>query len=274
MYPVITILGKTIGTYALCSVVGFFAAAYAAWRKGRKLGIAPEDVILLTLVIMGGVLVGGHLLYGVTRGDVVIAAVRALFSGEPLRQVWSLLTVAFGGSVFYGGFFGALLAVGIYTRRHPRELRNHERDLFVLVAPLFHAFGRIGCFLGGCCYGVESGFGFIVEENPFVPELCGVRRLPVSLIEAFANLAIFFVLLFLYDKKKKQGRLVLYYGILYPVVRFTLEFFRGDAIRGVFAGLSTSQWISMVFFTVSILGLVRDSAARKKSFSDFTENKP
>ena len=69
-----------------------------------------------------------------------------------------------------------------------------------LCIPLFHAFGRIGCFLSGCCYGIETTFGIDLKYSP-VPGCSGVLRFPVQLIESGCNFIIFFLLLFLFNKK-------------------------------------------------------------------------
>ena len=61
-----------------------------------------------------------------------------------------LLGMYFGGSVFYGGFIGVTLVLLIYTRVSKSVGRADALDIWAVSVPLFHAFGRIGCFLGGC----------------------------------------------------------------------------------------------------------------------------
>ena len=80
-------------------------------------------------------------------------------------------------------------------------------------------------------------------------------RLPVQLFESALNLLIFLFILYLFKKSIMTDKLIFVYMLVYPVVRFTLEFFRGDEIRGFLFGLSTSQWISILLFVTAIIGL-------------------
>lgn len=123
-------------------------------------------------------------------------------------------------------------------------------DMVAPAVPLFHMFGRIGCFLGGCCYGVESDFGFVFEHS-LVEAANGVRRFPVQLVEAGFNLLLFAVLAWLLKKGVCKGKLFLLYLLAYSVGRFVLEFWRGDAYRGFLFGVSTSQLISIFLFAVA-----------------------
>ena len=137
-------------------------------------------------------------------------------------------------------------------------------DAVAVAIPLFHAFGRVGCFLGGCCYGVACDVGFTAHGNTLYPELNDVNRLPIQLIESGLNLILFFVLLVLYKKKKFQHRMVIVYFYIYPVIRFIDEFFRGDEIRGFLFGLSTSQIISILLFTFAVIVTIKDLVKKRK----------
>lgn len=251
MYPQIEIFGRTIGSYGLCSVVGLIVCVSVATWLAKKYRYAFDDVILMTLVICGGLLVGGHLLYGITQ----IRALRDILSTvgrAPAREIFGEIVNCFGGMVFYGGFLGGVIALRVYSDRSKILSRPHAMDLYAAMTPLFHTFGRIGCFLGGCCYGKEWHWGFEVSENPFNPSIVGVVRLPIQLIEAGCNLLIFSLILFLFLKNKFAGKLIYLYLLIYPPIRFLLEFYRGDEIRGMFLGLSTSQWIGAGLFLFAV----------------------
>ncbi len=260
MFPTFEIFGRPVGTYALCSIVGLLVCGFVACRLGKKRGVCSEDIILLIVVIGIGVLVGGHLLYGITNLPLIVRILRA---GKPFGLTVRALAVCFSGSVFYGGLFGSILAARLMTRPEKRPDGAVRYDLFAVCVPLFHTFGRIGCFLGGCCYGRESAIGFIVTHNDLVPELCGVRRFPVALVEAACNFLIFLFLWRLLEKGAHPGRLIRVYLLCYAPVRFVLEFWRGDTVRGIWFGLSTSQWISLIAFGgVLLLWLVSRKKAR------------
>lgn len=255
MFPSFEIFGRTIGMYGACAIAGFFAVAICAWLLSRKKGVDIEDIILVLLAIGTGLMIGGHLLYGITHIKPVIQLLSDIGDSGFSATVSGLATY-FGGSVFYGGFIGGWIALTIYVRFSKNSNKYLMKDLFAVSIPLFHAFGRVGCFLGGCCYGIESSFGFTVYDNTMVPDINGVSRLPIALIEAVVNLCIFLILLRLYKKCVLSERLVYMYVLMYAPARFIIEFFRGDAIRGSFAGLTTSQWISVLlilFVGISIL---------------------
>lgn len=251
MYPVIDLFGKEFGSYAICAMVGFFLSVLCAYKLGKKDNVHFEDLVLLFLAAAGGLVVGGHLLYGLTNIDKVVKLF-GLIGEVPFLDFVTALGTLFGGMVFYGGFLGGIAGVWIFTRLSKDIPKEHTMDLYAVTVPLFHTFGRIGCFLGGCCYGIESSFGFTVHGNTYSPDINDVQRFPVQLVEAGLNLAIFFVLLTLYRSGRFKKRLIYLYMLIYPPVRFLLEFLRGDAIRGFLFGLSTSQWISMILFAISV----------------------
>ena len=168
------------------------------------------------------------------------------------------------GWVVYGGIIGGILTAIIFCKVKKLEFLRYL-DISLPAVAMAQGFGRIGCFFSGCCYGMESSFGFVVHGNDLIPEINDVRRLPVPLIEAACNLVIFFLLLRLFVKGKENGKVIFYYMLIYPVVRFTLEFFRGDAIRGFLFGLSTSQWISIGLFVVAVWKLFLSRKTGKKT---------
>ena len=85
----------------------------------------------------------------------------------------------------------------------------------------------------------------------------GIRRFPTPLLEAVLNLILFFFLFLIREKKVLRGALIFVYLLSYAVIRFSIEFLRGDAVRGIWLGLSTSQWISIGLLIFSLGGIVR-----------------
>lgn len=265
MYPLIEIFGRTVGTYAIMGAIGLFAAVFAAIRLAKRFGIGFEDIVLLTVSVGVGLFIGAHLLFGVTNYRYVFEAFRTLGDVD-FSVTLDILRFAFGGMVYYGGLLGALIAAAIHVKVSKTLKKGEVFDILAVVIPLFHTFGRIGCFLGGCCYGAESSFGFIVHQNIVNPAIVGVRRLPIQLIESGCNFLLFLVLLFLFRKKRLPGRLIYVYLAVYSVVRFILEFFRGDSIRGLWFGLSTSQWVSIgIFIFVAIRVAIMIIKKQKKN---------
>ena len=158
------------------------------------------------------------------------------------------LVIAQSGIVFYGGLFGVLLAVKLYTRYSHYEASSVYRMITPAI-PLFHGIGRIGCLFGGCCYGRElavpiSLFGMLHFD-----------RVPTQVFEAVFGFLIFFVIIFI-ERKRNEWDSLQFYLLAYATFRFANEFFRGDEARGLFLGLSTSQWISvfiLVYYAIKHL---------------------
>lgn len=168
---------------------------------------------------------------------------------EILAHINQWIDYISSGFVFYGGLLGAIAGSILYCREFHKDFYGQTNSLVPMI-PLFHAFARIGCFFGGCCYGVESELlglpTFSVYANPME-----TNRIPVQLIEAGMEF-----LLFLFLHFYKGNRLYAYLGF-YSIGRFLLEFWRGDPQRGIWI-LSTSQWICIGIWLFLIQRFMRN----------------
>lgn len=248
MYPIINVFGKEIGTYTIAALFGIFAAALYACRRSRAFGLDDNNIIFTALFGAIGALVGSHLLYGITNLRAATLMLTHLDMIDSFKALAECLFYIFGGSVYYGGLIGGAFAGWLYMRGRKITISEYS-DIFAAAIPLFHAFGRVGCFLGGCCYGIESSIGFVYSVS-LVPEANGVMRFPVQLLESGVELALFGIVAVLHKRKILKGKLFSLYLALYAFVRFFLEFIRGDDIRGFVFGLSTSQIISILVLAV------------------------
>ncbi|MEG1909163.1 MAG: prolipoprotein diacylglyceryl transferase [Oscillospiraceae bacterium] len=255
MFEQIELFGKTISPYMLMSLVGIFVAGIYALKMTKKMGRDDNDTLFLLLFSSIGIVFGGHILYGITNYKVV-AELLADLSVITSFEVFVQYTISvFGGSVFYGGLLGGLAVGYIYMKK-----KNYDIPFFTDIAaptiPLFHVFGRIGCFVGGCCYGIESDFGYTYHHS-LIEAANGVSRFPVQLLESAFNLALFFVLNKLLNSQKFKGKLLYIYLISYAIARFFIEFLRADTYRGFLWGLSTSQLISIAIVAVTTTLLLK-----------------
>ena len=260
MFPLINIFGKEVSTYAIMAILGIFAVLFVGKRTCKRLKIDDNDLLITGLWAAIGVVVGGHLVYGLTHFDWLIYVFQHLGDAKSFSDIWDALVTVFGGQVFYGGLIGGLIAAWIYLRATGKNVAKFMYAIAPLI-PLFHAFGRIGCFLGGCCYGIEMEHGIVFHDS-LAPGANDVPRLPIQLIEAVCNFALFGVLYYLQRKGKCQENLIFIYLLSYSIIRFVDEFFRGDGYRGFLGPFSTSQVIGLGLFTFSIGALVWTS--RKK----------
>ncbi len=257
MFPTVEVFGRTVGMYGVCAATGFLLMLLCvALLARRRRVVGPDAAVVMALVAFSGAAVGAVVLYGATNVPLMVQAVGAYLGGSyaSLGDLLHDLLLCFGGFVFYGGLIGGLVACCLYSRRRGWDVPE-VLDLFAVAVPLFHTFGRIGCFLGGCCYGVEADWGLTFTDSP-IASANGVPRVPVQLVESACNLVIFCALLALFLKDRLRGRLVAVYGLAYGAVRFVDEFWRGDAYRGIWGPFSTSQWISLAVAVAAVAYLV------------------
>ena len=248
------ILGRTFSAYLICALIGMFAAGGLALYFAKKKALETLDLLVTLLWAALGAFLGSHLLYGLVNYKYIILFFNQMPQIVSEGKVWEYLTAIFGGSVFYGGMLGGLLAGLLYA--YKEKLPKEEYfDIAAFTIPFFHVFGRIGCFLSGCCYGIECFWG-VTFHHSVIESANGVKRLPVQLIEAAGNLLLFVVILFLFQRGKERGRLIYVYLVSYGILRFVLEFFRGDTYRGIWLGLSTSQIISIITIITSTTILI------------------
>ena len=166
------------------------------------------------------------------------------------------------GFVFYGGLIGGLLCFLFAGKFHHIDSRPYITHLIFLI-PWIHGFGRIGCFLAGCCYGIPYDGPFAVQfpEDSLAPS--DTTLFPVQLVEAICLLILAIVLAVL-DLKKSYSHTIAIYFIVYGILRFLLEYVRYDAVRGHLLALSTSQWISLGFVVGTVCYLIRVAHKKKK----------
>lgn len=265
MIPNFTLIDKEISAYMLAALIGYFAAGFYACYAFRKRGRSEDDVISFYLLISVGALIGGSLLYGITNFPLLVKLMKLIFTGSfhSFGEFIGACRVVFGGSVFYGGLLGGML-VGIVLIHKKNLDGTLYTDALAPCIPLFHVFGRIGCFLSGCCFGIESKIGFVYHHS-LIKVANGVRRFPIQLVEATFNLCLFLLLNHLFQKKKAEGNLLSIYLVLYAVGRFIIEFFRGDFYRGFLFSLSTSQIISLLILAGVVLQKVFEKRKKKDS---------
>lgn len=247
MHIYLDIFGHNIPSYGSMVVIGLIISNLTAFFVVKKTKQDLNDLIILEgYGILGGVF-GAKLLY-------LIVSANEIDWSRILEPAYIDMLMR-SGFVFYGGLIGALLAILLAGKIHKIDAPAYLQN-FIFMLPLFHCFGRIGCFLTGCCYGIPYNGPLAVTfpaESLAVP---GVPLFPVQLAESFLLLLISLLLLYRILHGRNQNSVELYI-ILYGITRFSLEFLRYDSYRGIYFGLSTSQWISMILVVIAVILLVR-----------------
>ncbi len=240
MYPVIHLGPLTLTGYWLMTVLGLLACtAYLLTvnRSGRLQPLEGQHLANLCFLSILSVFAGGKIMGVLVNLPDVIqhwTEYRTDFSA-----LWTALT---SGRAFYGGFVLLIVVFICYVRKYSLPA-DTVCALFVPVTALFMFFGRLGCFLGGCCYGIPIAHGIVFPEGSLAPS--GVPLFPSQLAEAAAQLLLFLSLAILERRLEQKRSLISIYIACYSVIRFVLEFWRGDAQRGIWL-LSSSQWVSLV----------------------------
>jgi phosphatidylglycerol---prolipoprotein diacylglyceryl transferase len=267
----IPFLNFTFNTYGFLLALAFIAGLYVMGRLATRDGLDKQKVYDLGLWVLAASLVGSKLLMVVTEWD-------SYYRDNPGQ----ILTLDFfrSGGVFYGGFIGAIIASIIFMKIYKLPWWR-TADAFAPGVALGQMIGRIGCFSAGCCWGRPTTSFYGVHFSERGHEITGVPTIvahlsdpekslwanklnglgaslhlhPTQLYEAGATLVIFIVLLAVFRHRKFHGQVVLTYAMLYAVARFVIEFWRDDP-RGEIFGLSTSQFIAIILFIVSMIGLI------------------
>lgn len=259
MFSTVDLFGAQLPYYGIMTSLGIFACfLLIRFTRHKRENIDSVEYICIGLAGAIGAFIMAHFVYGIAHYDKIIYVINhtnRVFGSFQMFVIYFL--DIFGGMVFYGGLIGACIGGYIYMKKAKLNIREYS-DTIVPCIPLFHAFGRIGCFLAGCCYGIESDFGFTYHYAE-VESANGVCRLPIQLFESAENIILCIVLTILLCKFRniKHGTLIWIYGLTYPVIRFINEFYRGDfEERGYFGVLSTSQWISIIIFVFSLAMLL------------------
>jgi phosphatidylglycerol:prolipoprotein diacylglycerol transferase len=237
MHNDIFTIGKfTIHGYGLMIAFGVIVAVLVAIYRAKKAGIDPEvvlDLVLIGLICGFG---GGKILYLIVEWKDFIKSPMTYLGG--------------GGFVVYGGIILALIVGAVYFTLKKKDPLI-VMDLIMPEVSIAQGFGRIGCFLAGCCYGriTDSVFGVVFPEGSLAP--AGVKLIPTQLIMSAGNFLIAGILLIAATKLKKRGQILSLYLILYAIGRFAVEFLRNDH-RGAVGVFSTSQFISLFIVTIGI----------------------
>jgi phosphatidylglycerol:prolipoprotein diacylglycerol transferase len=248
MFPRLLELGPiTLYSYGLLLALAYLAGLRLAIVRARARGLNPERVMDLGIWIIVSALIGAKLLLLVTDWR--------QFMSSP-RQ---LLSLAQSGGVFYGGLILAVVVALWYIRRHKMPMWT-TTDIFAPGIALGHVIGRLGCFLAGCCYGKVTTVPWaVVFTDPFAAANAGtplnVHLHPTQLYESGAE-ALILVGLLAFEKRGRAfpGRTFWGYMLAYGLSRFIIEFFRGDAGRGLYfqQAVSLSQIISIVLVPLSL----------------------
>lgn len=252
------VLPATITIYSYGSFIALgaiFGTIYTAYQAKKQFQVKLETVQMLIVLIIIASVVGGKLF--------------VIFE-DPIRYLRdpSLLIHKFStGFVFYGSLIFAVPTMLIFFKVHKLPTLP-MLDIVAGTTCIVHGFGRIGCFMAGCCYGTEYEGIFAVS---FTDPSCVAEPLntPLHPTQLYSSISIFLILgtiLFVGRRKQFDGQLFMLYLMLYAIARSVLEVFRGDLERGFLIDnvLSNSQFISLLVFLVGLYFYIKLSKQSRK----------
>jgi phosphatidylglycerol:prolipoprotein diacylglycerol transferase len=254
MHPVLFKVGSfTVYTYGFCIAIGaLLGFLYMYWQGKKQYSLTfDQSNNLFILLILGGV-VGGKLFMLFEDPSFYLSQPKKLFSGS--------------GFVFYGSLLTTIPIMLWYFKKIKVPVLG-MLDVMAAVTCIVHGFGRIGCFMAGCCYGLPTdSFLSVVFTNP----VCQAEPLhtplyPTQLVEAIFIFSILALLVMLKNRKQFDGQLFLIYLMVYAVGRGILEMFRGDIDRGFLIEniLSNSQFISLIVISAALYFYIRLNRNKK-----------
>ncbi len=269
MHPVCFRIGNwPIHWYGVMMAIAFLAGIINWTLLGKKEGKDSTYCTDLAFWVMVAGIIGSRIAY-------VAANWEEQFAENPLEifMIWH------GGLIFYGGVIGAILTIILLSWLKQKNTLSLF-DFVITSIPLGHFFGRLGCFLNGCCYGKPYD-GLLSVRYPYYSAVYkdfygkaawnehyaiwqswkGTPQYdsyaaehffsvhPIQLYESLANLAMYIMLLWAFKHRKGNGSVFALYLIMYPVFRFAAEYFRGDP-RKVLGPLTLAQCLSLLLMAI------------------------
>jgi phosphatidylglycerol---prolipoprotein diacylglyceryl transferase len=230
-------------------VLAFISATWLACWRAKREKLDPEVILDMAFWVVFSGMVGARLVYCYEYWGLVI------------KTFWDVVQYWKGGIVFYGGVVGGTLAFLVYRRYRTFPLRPYM-DVIAPSIAIGILFGRIGCFLNGCCYGDPCSLPWAVAfPKPSPPwwhqtvvgviprdALWSLPVHPTQLYAAIDGLVLLLLLSAYYPWRRRDGEVMALLMVTYPITRFLVEFLRNDE-GAFFGGMTISQNISVALFT-------------------------
>lgn len=251
--------GIPIFGYGLMMFIGFSTATWLATLRAKREGL-PSDIIwdLATWLFVPGI-TGARLYYLIQHGDRV-------FTGPPsVDWITAAVNLSQGGLVLYGGLIGG--AIGYFSFCYFRRLRPLAlADIIVPSVFVGIGFGRIGCFLNGCCYGAmtqvpwavrfpqhSATFDSLLEKGLVdASATCTPPLHPTQIYSSIDGFVIAAITAWYFSRRQRNGEVLAVALVIYPITRFCMEMLRADEVGQLKTNLTTAQLVSILLFTINL----------------------
>lgn len=240
--------GLKVFGYGAMLVLAFVGSTWMATSRARRERLDPNVIMDMAFWVFLVGLIGARLFYCIQ------------YWGHGIDSLIEVVQYWKGGIVYYGGILGGVLAFFVYRYFNPFPLRPVMDALAPAIA-VGTLFGRLGCFLNGCCFGdfcsLPWAVSFPAGTDPWklhreLGLIAGnaARSLPVhptQIYSALDALILLILLLAYYPLRRRDGEVLGVLMLAYPITRFLIEYLRNDE-GNFFAGFTISQNISIALF--------------------------
>jgi phosphatidylglycerol:prolipoprotein diacylglycerol transferase len=242
VYPIIRLAeGLEIPSFFLNISLVISLSLFWIIRRGDLYHLPKKNILDLSLLLMGSSLVGARFMH-------ILYENFSYYQEHPLRvfYLWQ------GGFVFYGGLVLAFVTTLVYLKWLQTDKKSHYFDAFAPVLAFAYGFGRIGCFLAGCCYGKTCEYPWAMNgrhpaqlyafflEVGIISLLLGIEKVPLSKRPRFLN---------------RSGDIFVLWLALHSLGRLMMESFRDDFRGDQILGQSVSTILSLLLFLISSVSL-------------------
>jgi len=248
----IPIFGWPIFGYGTMLVLAFLSSTWLAWWRARRERLDPDVILDMAFWVFLFGMVGARLFYCVE------------YWGTEIKTLWEVLQYWKGGIVLYGGVIGATIAFFVYWRSRPFPLRPYMDVLAPSIA-IGIMFGRLGCFLNGCCYGYPCQLPWAVSFPRHSPPWDHHRALgmipdgavqslaihPTQIYSAVDGLVLLLLLSAFFPFRRRDGEVLGLLMVTYATSRFLIDFMRNDEGTS-FAGLTIAQKFSVALLLAGL----------------------
>ena len=250
--------------YGVMAALGFLFALLVLLRLAKRSGFTQQFAYDLWFAAFIGGFIGARVWYVVQNWD-------TQFADSPL----GVFAITSGGLVWYGGIIGGVAGAWLAARGHGKPMLA-VLDLAVAPAALGLGFGRIGCFLNGCCFGgvtrLPWALRFPAGSLPFLHQLDqgligpdAPSSLPIHPTQLYESFFAFLLSLFLYwysGRRRQTGRTFAVFLMLYAPVRIFFEWLRDDMPPWLW-GMTPAQVTSILAFLLGVFLFLRPAIRSK-----------
>ncbi len=247
--------GIPVYGYGFMLFLGFLLGGWTATRRAAQVGIEKEVIWDCAMWLFFAGILGARLFYLIQYHEQIFANKQG---AAAFKAAFNLTN---GGLVFYGG--AILGAIGYFVFCKRRNLSPLQMgDVIIPSGFLGLAFGRFGCFLNSCCYGGptdlpwgvqfpigSAAYGALAQRgHEFVAGDLTIPLHPTQIYSSLSALILFFVSSWYFRHRPRDGAVLAFGWLTYPIIRFVIEWIRNDEPGRFNTTLTISQWVSVVLF--------------------------